>query len=50
MGRLLNMLLATISLFSFLIYPPLRLVKWTVRLTKYIKTISVHGSVADFES
>jgi len=50
MGRLLNMLLATMSPFSFLIYPPLRLVKRTVRLTKYIKTISVHGSVADFES
>ena len=49
-GRFLNMLLATISPFSFLTYPPLRLVKRTVRLTKYIKTISVHGSVADFES
>ena len=50
MGKLINVLLATISPFSFLIYPPLRLVKRTVRLTKYIKTISVHGSVADFES
>jgi len=33
-GRLLNILLATISPFSFLIYPPLRLVKRTVRLKK----------------
>jgi signal peptidase I len=33
-GRLLNMLLATISPFSFLTYPPLRLVKRTVRLKK----------------
>jgi len=49
-GRLLNIFFAAISPFSFLIYPLLRLVKRTVRLTKYIKTISVHGSVADFES
>ena len=32
MGRLLNILLATISPFSFLTYPPLRLVKRTIRL------------------
>ncbi len=42
MGRLLNILLATISPFSFLIYPPLKLVKRTVRLRKNIKTISAH--------
>lgn len=48
-GRLLNIFFAIISPFSFLIYPPLRLVKRTVRLRKNIKTISVHGSVADFE-
>ncbi len=34
MGRLLNILLATISPFSFLTYPPLRLIKGTVRLKK----------------
>lgn len=49
-GRLLNIFFAAISPFSFLIYPSLRLVKRTVRLRKYIKIISVHGSVADFES
>ena len=42
MGRFINVLLATISPFSFLIYPPLRLVKRTVRLRKNIKTISAH--------
>jgi len=41
-GRLLNIFLAVISPFSFLTYPPLRLVKRTVRLRKNIKTISAH--------
>lgn len=49
-GRLLNMLLATISPFSFLTYPPLRLVKRTLHLRKRIKEISVHGSLAKTES
>ena len=39
-GKLLNILLATISPFSSLIYPPFRLVKRAVRSKKYIKTIS----------
>ena len=34
MGRFLNILLAIISPLSFLVYPPLRLVKGTVRLKK----------------
>ncbi len=33
-GRLLNILLAVISPFSFLVYPPLRLVKRTIRFKK----------------
>ena len=33
-GKLLNIILATISPFSFLIYPPFRLVKRTVRFKK----------------
>jgi signal peptidase I len=42
MGRLLNILIAIMSPISFLTYPPLKLVKRTVRLRKNIKTISAH--------
>jgi len=42
MGRLLNILFAIMSPISFLTYPPLRLVKRTVRLRKNIKTVSAH--------
>ncbi len=42
MGRLLNILFAIMSPISFLIYPPLRLIKRTVRLRKNIKTLSAN--------